>query len=238
MKQMLAVGRTQYDWLYGLTNAKSEAVCKRSGLLRFGNVGRWTALLRTRGLLGRTLPGPLAAVLAPLADLGLLLRDALRLGGARGLRWDDGTGFPAALDAVWQQRPASLAISERSRALLQWRFAGGSWTVSVASQAGGAPLGYAVWRLEEGVAVVADFLCADPARDTARLMRGLAWHLRRTPAERVTLEFFGAPAVARALQAAGYWQRPDELPLYLAHGLHEAPPAEAWYFTGFDRDGD
>jgi hypothetical protein len=88
------------------------------------------------------------------------------------------------------------------------------------------------------VAVVADFLCADPLRDTGLLMRGFAWHMRGTPAERVTLEFFGAPAVAAGLKAAGFLQRPDDLPLYLAHGLREAPPAEAWYFTGFDRDGD
>ena len=47
-----------------------------------------------------------------------------------------------------------------------------------------------------------------------------------------------APAVVDGLKAAGFLQRPDDLPLYLAHGLREAPPAEAWYFTGFDRDGD
>lgn len=239
MKQMRAVGQAQYDWLYGLPNAKSEAVCKRSGLLHFGCVGRWTALLRTGTLLRRKLPAALAALLAPVANLGLLLRDALRLRGAAALRWTDGNGFPQTLDALWQRRPAELAISERSRALLQWRFAGGSWTVSTAARADGSPLGYVVWRLEEGVvAVVADFLCADPGRDTALLMRGFAWRMRRTPAERVTLEFFGAPAVEEGLKAAGFWQRPENVPLYLAHGLREAPPAAAWYFTGFDRDGD
>jgi hypothetical protein len=238
MKQMRAVGQAQYDWLYGLPNVKSEAVCKRSGLLHFGSVGRWTALLRTGTLLRRALPAALAVLLAPLANLGLLLRDALRLRGAGVLRWTDSSGFPELLDALWQRRPAELVISERSRALLQWRFAGGSWTVSTAARADGSPLGYVVWRLEDNVAMVADFLCADPARDTALLMRGFAWHMRGMPAERVTLEFFGAPAVAAGLKAAGFWRRPEDVPLYLAHGLREAPPADAWYFTGFDRDGD
>lgn len=242
MKQALAAGRAHYDWLYGLPNTKSEAVCKRSGLVYLGSAGRWTALLRSRLLCRRWLPGPLAAVLAPVLDLGLLLRDALGLGAARGQHWHDSAGSPAEIDAIWQQRPPELLLSERSRAVLSWRFGGDAavpWTVSVARRRNGSLLGYVVWRVEAGVAQVADFLSTAPLRDTALLMRGFAWHLRRQRGvQRVTLEFFGSHDVAQALRSAGFWARPESLPLYLAAGQHEAPAADRWYFTAFDRDGD
>lgn len=242
MKRALVAGRAQYDWLYGLPNPKSEAVCKRSGLVRLGSAGRWTALLRSRRLLARWLPERMAAVLAPALDPLLKWRDALSLGGARGQQWQDYRGVPPEVDAIWRQRPSQLLLSERTSAVLQWRFASDTvepWTVSVARRRDGSLLGYVVWRAESEAAVVADFLSTTPVRDTALLMRGFAWHLRRVAAvERVTVEFFGSPDVAHCLDSAGYWLRPEALPLYLAHGLHEAPPADRWYFTGFDRDGD
>jgi hypothetical protein len=240
MKQGLAVAREQYDWVYGLPNAKSEAVCKRSGLVRLGSIGRWTRLLRSGDLLQRWLPALLAAPLAAVADVLLLLRDAMRLGMAGALRWEDSHRFPSALDTLWQQRGAELVLAERSRALLEWRFSNepGRWTVSLARRADGSPFGYVVWRLDGGLAVVADFFCVDPLKDTSTLMRGFAWHLRDRHAQRLTVEFFGCPRVADGLRAAGFLLRPEEQPLYVAAGAQEPPPAERWYFTVFDRDGD
>lgn len=240
MKQGLAVGRSQYDWVYGLPNAKSEAVCKRSGLQRWGSIGRWTRLLRTGTLLRRWLPGPVAAVLAPLADLALVLRDAVRLPHGDTLHWEDGQHFPSALDTVWQRRGAELSVSDRSRALLEWRFASepGRWTLSLARRFDGSAFGYVVWRLDDKVALIADFLCVNPVQQTATLLRAFAWHLRGRPAERLTLEFFGSPQVMEGLREAGFLRRPEDQPLYVAHGTQQAPAAECWYFTGFDRDGD
>ncbi len=242
MKQGLAVARSRHDWVYGLANAKSEAVCKRSGLKHFGALGRWTRLLRSGPLLKRWLPGPLAALGGGMLDVALLLRDAVQLGSASDLRWHDGTASDPALDTIWQRRDPSLLVSERSRDVMAWRFDAqehGAWTVSIARRANGAPLGYVVWQLQDGVATVADFLCTDALHETALLMRGFAWHMRgQRAAERLSLEFFGAPGVEAGLRAAGYIRRPDERPLYLAEGAQASPPAEHWYFTGFDRDGD
>jgi hypothetical protein len=240
MKQGLAVARAQYDWVYGLPNEKSEAVCKRSGLQKLGSIGRWTRLVRSRELLQRWLPAPLAALLAPVADLGLLLRDAMRLGGADALRWEEGHRFSSALDTVWQQRSAELVLSERSRAMLEWRFSNepGRWTLSLARRDDGSPFGYVVWRREGGLAVVGDFFCTDPLRETATLMQGFAWHLRAQRVQRLSVEFFGCPLVAEGLRAAGFLLRTEDQPLYVAPGAQPAPAAERWYFTVFDRDGD
>jgi hypothetical protein len=242
MKKGIALAQAQYDWVYGLTNDKSEAVCKRSGLQRFGGVVRWTHALRSGQLLRRRLPGWLARAVAPLVDTALLLRDAARLGGAQRLQWQDTHRADPALDTVWQQRSSPLLMSERSRAVLEWRFAvevPGRWTVSVARRADGTPLGYVVWRVEDRMALIADFFCADPVRDTATLLRGFAWHQRAQPVERLSLEFFGSPDVAAGVRAAGFVPRPEHLPLYLAAGAAAAvPPPEHWYFTSFDRDGE
>lgn len=241
MKRALALGRTHCDWIYGFANEKSAAVCKRSGLQRVGNVERWTRPLRTRELLARRLPAALAAVLAPLADAALWLRDAARPGSARRLRWQDSVHFDAELDALWQRRSSALLLSERSRHWLEWRFAvevPGRSTVSLARDATGELLGYVVWQREAALAVVVDFLCADPLHDTARLMRGFAWHARGLGGvQRVSLEFFGAPEVSAQLQAAGFVKRHDEMPLYLVEGANPPPPPSCWYVTAFDRDG-
>jgi hypothetical protein len=239
MKQGLAVARSEYDWVYGLPNAKSEAVCKRTGLKKLGHIDRWTRLLHTRAILSRRLPAPIADLVGPLADALLRLRDALRM-GAVPLRWEHGRKFPAALDTLWQGRRTRLAVSERSRKVLEWRFADapGRWTVSLARLPDGTPCGYVVWEIVQGVAEVADFFCADPQEGTAPLLVDFARQLRSHPVQRVSLEFFGSPAVSEALRQAGFLQRHESQPLYVAAGRREPPAAGRWYFTAFDRDGD
>ena len=241
MKKGMSLAQSSYDWVYGLTNEKSEAVCKRSGLQRLGNVVRWTRPLRSAWLLRRWLPGWLALACAGPVDAALYVFDALQLGESRRLGWHDRREFDASADELWQRRTADLLLSDRSSAVLQWRFAvemPGRWTVSMARRPDGAPFGYAVWRLDGAVAMVADFMTADPVRDTAPLLRGLAWHLRHARVERLSLEFLGSPGVTDGLRAAGFVPRPEVLPLYLAAGAHAAPPLDRWYFTSFDRDGD
>jgi len=239
MKQGLAVARAGYDWVYGLPNAKSEAVCKRTGLARLGHIDRWTRLLHTRELLCRHLPGPVATVLGPVADALLRMHVALRIGAAE-LQWEHGQRFPAALDTLWHGRRTRLAVSERSRKVLEWRFADapGRWTVSLARQPDGTPCGYVVWQIVEGVAELADFFCADPEEGTTPLLIDFVRQLDAWPVQRVSLEFFGSPGVANALRLAGFLQRHEPRPLYAAAGTREPPPAERWYFTAFDRDGD
>ncbi|MEW6704411.1 MAG: GNAT family N-acetyltransferase [Pseudomonadota bacterium] len=241
MKQGLAVARDTHDWVYGLANPKSEAVCKRSGLRLFGNLGRWTRLLRSGRALRERLPGLVAGLAAPVLDLALFVRDALMLGKAGALRWQDGRAFDPALDEVWQRHDSALLLSERSRCVLEWRFdeeEHGRWTVSLARRADGTALGYVVWQAQDDTAAIADFLCTDPLHGTALLMRSFAWHMRGHGVQRLSLEFFGAPGVEEGLRRAGYIRRPDERPVYLADGAQATPAPEHWYFTGFDRDGD
>jgi hypothetical protein len=242
MKHGLTAARKHFDLVYALPNRSSQAVCLRAGLKRLGQLQRHARPLSTRRHL-RSRLGALAAVLAPLADGAIRLVDAaraLRLRG--GLHWND-TDFDApALQRVWDQQAAAFLMSERSPAMLRWRYASasrGAWRLSVALGAEGEPVGYVVWRLHRGAADVGDFLSVDAERWTAPLMDGFARHVRRHGADAVSLMFFGAPAVEAGLRAAGYHLREGGMPLFIATPCVEgSEEARRWYLTAFDDDAD
>lgn len=243
MRTGLGLGAARFGFVYGFPNARSQAVCTRAGMQRVGGTTRYGKLLSSRFLLRSPRRGAWWSWLAGPADGVLRLLDAARtLQHARGLRWSDAAPGDARIDAIWQRRDPRLLLSERSARVLGWRYAPEGfpgWRVSVAEDAHGQPLGYVAWARRDDVVLISDFFCGRPEHDTCRLLTGFARHMRRERASALSLEFYGCDEVARQLRRAGFFAKPGVSPLYVAAGQVRAPAdAQAWYVTGFDRDGD
>ncbi|MFN0185769.1 MAG: hypothetical protein ACKVQR_18305 [Aquabacterium sp.] len=242
LRSGVALGHARFDFVYGTPNAKAAPVLVRAGLTSLGLVSRHSKLLASRAALARQLPSWIAAVLAPLVDIGLRARDAWfdrrqaqRLVGMAA-PWDS-----QAVDEIWNHRPTHGLFSERTSRMLRWRFvepARHAWHLFVASDGGGRSCGYVAWRRMGGMIEVGDFFSRDPAAMTLPLMLAFGRFVRRQGGQTVSVEFFGDPAVAGQLSQAGWVLRPDAMPLFISAGTADLPAPDGWYLTSFDNDAD
>jgi hypothetical protein len=247
MRRSVELAQARYDFTYGLPNERAAAVCARAGLRPLGVMQRYAKPLASREKLGQRIPAWLAMLFAPLVDRALTARDTWR--GAklklrltcRSCSWSD-----PALDDVWAHRGAGLLLSQRSSAMLRWRFDAARlpqstprWDVCVAHDASSAVQGYVVWRQTDGFVEVGDFFVKDVAQHLAPMLLGFARHAKRHHAVSISVEFLGDPRVVQGLLAAGLHVRPEQAPVFIG----AATPAELtdpaqWYFTAFDNDAD
>lgn len=234
--------QTRFDLTYGLPNHKAAAVLARAGLRRIGTIRRFAKPLRSRQQLVQRLPAPLAAVVAPVVDLVLRLDEARRsmVHGPR-LVCQETPWTLADIDAVWSQRPAALLLSERSGAMLRWRFGQperGAWRLSVARQ-GDSTRGYVVWRIKDDHVEIGDFFSDAPDELTTPLLLAFAREARRAGVNAISVTFFGREAVARAIQRSGMALRPQQAPVFKLPGADAAlDDPDRWYLTSFDNDAD
>jgi hypothetical protein len=122
---LFAAGRRELDQLYGFPNPKAAPVFKRIGYRRLGEMVRHARVVRHASYVQRRvarLPAPLAMLAGMLIDLGIGLRDRLRIRGAGALRatWHDRVPD---IDALWSASPKPAALTAvRDAAHLRWRF--------------------------------------------------------------------------------------------------------------------
>jgi hypothetical protein len=247
LKASIASSRTQLAFLYGLPNRKAEPILRRAGLEPILRLGRYAAPVRSRQYLHSKVPFALLPTAALLANLVLTVSDWLRLFSLGGrVSWRNGLNANADLETIWSGGQGGQTISDRSAALLFWRFGfppaattstntEAGWRIDIASTGQDCPLGYVIWGVRNEVAIVGDFLCVRPAHDTARVMAAFKCLARAAGAKAISLEFCGNPAVETALGAAGFSLR-ETSPIYAV--LNEPSLSPVWYLTGFDRDTD
>lgn len=244
MRGALDVALGEAPWVLGVPNPASRAVLRRAGLDEVTALSRRGKLLRSAyGLKRHGLTGAPAAVTAPL-DGALRAVDRV-LGRPARWRWRDTAFSDPDLAEVWARRPAGLCLGERSPEALCWRFgtradgATAAWRLSLACGDDGAAIGYVVWRVQDDLAEVADFLCADPLRELSGLLLGFARHCRHScPASALTLECAGPPALQQQLTRAGFLATGLQGVLGLAATGAPTWPANRLFMTTFDRDPD
>ncbi|MCW7541670.1 hypothetical protein OOT46_28125 [Aquabacterium sp. A7-Y] len=243
MRRCLDIGQARFDLVYGFPNSKSAAVCTRAGMTPVGGATRYGKLLRSRVLLRRRVPSWLQPLLAAPGDVLLAALDRLRLRRhSAGLSWHEIEPDDPALAILWERRRRDLLLSERSPAMLSWRYprhTGVPWRLSLACDEQGWPLGYVAWRLQPDSAVVSDFFSVDPDAATLPLLSGFCEVARAAGAATVQLEFHGRPQVVQALRQAGFRMRESHAPIFLNPGAVAGfTGPDSLYLTAFDRDDD
>lgn len=241
LKQSVAIGVGSYDLVYGMPNQKSLAVCKRVRLNQIGLLERYGRLLKLR-FVYRSSQQPVWFKLgAPLADALLGAVDGLyRLIRGKRIQARDAAWSTPDIDTIWGQRTPALLLCERNRANLAWRYgpdpASQGWTLTVLSR-GSQPIAYVVWRIEQDIAVVSDYFCAEPESDLLDVLLAFCAHARRHDACAISLEFFGSPGVAGSLKRAGFIAKEGGAPVVLqfAPGTAAIAP-EQFYLTSYERD--
>jgi hypothetical protein len=241
MRRTIEEGRQRFDLVLGFPNEKSLAVSTRAGLREAGRLMRYGKLLHTRFLLRRKLPVAVAWLLSLPLDVAIAAWDFVRpLRWSAGLAWQATTTADPALDQIWQLRPDHLLLADRSARALSWRFAGDSVPAQlwIARDRHAQPVGYVLWSTEANTVVLRDFLCTGPTQRLGALLASFCWHIRRTRAAAVSIEFIGAQDVHAAIADAGFIAKADTLPVTGVDAAGQTPVPTHWYMTPFDRDND
>ncbi len=244
MKQAMVIGRSRFDFVYGIANPKSAAICKRAGMTKLGAMAQFTAVLRTRRQLDKRLPGTASALLAPWLDLGLYgIRTARRWGTLKRITLHECSLQDERMASAWSRRPAEQMLSNRSPSMLSWRFGephDSPWRTCVGLDGNGQSQGWVIWRMHQETAEIGDFYSTDPSAWSTALLHAFKRHAAKAGAESVSLEFLGAAGVHTAIKRAGFFElKAPGHPVFYCDGLEKAPPTLAhWYLTAFDNDAD
>lgn len=232
------------ELLYGFPNAKSEALYRRAGYTKLGELIRYARPLRLHHWLYRKgLPLPLAAILGAFADLVLQIRLILgTLSASQRWRCVPVAEFDSRFDELWSRvAPQAGPMVQRDSNYLRWRFTdntfGHARTV-VLETADGRIDGYVVYRIvQDGMVMIMDFLAVDTKRVLAVLLKLFIHEMYKQGHIGITLEFHGPKPVADCLIQSGFSPR-ESNPIYVVlndsrSGLLQATPP---YFTSSDRD--
>jgi len=115
-----------FAFVYGMTNARGGAVCKRAGFAVPAQLSRHVRVLRYRDYMTRVLPGPLGRAGGALLDAALAASRHLPLPGRRAalhVAWMD--AVDRRMQALWEQSEHGEGLcTVRSTRMLEWRFLG------------------------------------------------------------------------------------------------------------------
>jgi hypothetical protein len=243
-------GLHSYGFVYGLPNSKSQAVVKRAGYTRLGDMQRYARVLRSTDYLRQRLPAALqwvASLVGPIADNVRRAQTALT-GSRRRFRGEWVDAPDDRFDAIWQSFSRThLIAGQRDQTFLRWRFVECPlrvhrfFALSVKAPKSGtsAMVAYAVCE-QEGITLhVHDFL-VDPSAPNAfvPLWSQLAEAAYLLGCTNVAAEFFGQTQVHRQLQRAGLVRRSVRGVCAVSTPENAAMmDAENWYMTSADEDG-
>jgi hypothetical protein len=242
-KKLLRRAIPDHPVVFGTPNRLSEAVVRRAGYRRVGQMVRLARVLRSRTYLSRFLPHWLSHILGAAIDHTLLATTSLRAPSNPDYTWEWRDRPDADFDALWERvSPSEALIGVRDCAFLTWRFVENPLHVyrffAVVSKADRKLVAYAVCHVHAEALRVADFL-VDPGVPGAvkRLWLDLSREAYRRGHRTLSVEFLGSEAVRRQLEALGMVNR-GERPLYAAFpNRQELSSPSNWYVTNADEDG-
>lgn len=239
-----------HELLFGFPNKGSVAVCKRVGYRVIGSTSMWVKPIRSGYKIdGAPIPDPLKRPAALVLDAGLAAYDQALAWSLLGPYDVEELDAPdARFDALWSRaQPRRGIVGERSADYLAWRYARYTtkkhWFHALVDRASRAIVGYAVYSLEDGRAILQDLFAEDFTRTTDALLVSLARHLRRRGAWSMVLSFLGPARFGERLARLGFVERPVDrvMVAYLDASLDEATKrefldAENWFLLDGELD--
>lgn len=222
---LMEAASTRFALLYGLPNRKAIPVFKRVGYGALGEMVRHARVLRHREYLARRLPVPLAALAAPLVDLGVRLRDGWRRRGdaRRAATWADAP--PGELAGSGGE---DLLAGVHDAAFERWRFAEGPTPATrwlALRDADGALHSWFATQSIDGVLHVVDAGGAPGLHELSRAaVDRLLAEARAQGHASVSVQLAGPDAVVAPWAAAGFVPRASRMLYGRWFGDGAAPP--------------
>lgn len=229
--------------LYGFPNTKSEALYRRAGYSKIGEITRYALPLRLHHwLIKKGIPAVLAHAIGMLADSARQLRLWMStLQAAQRWRCVPAREFDTRFDALW----ARVAVHAGSMVLrdsqyMQWRFGNnfaGQTQIMVLETHDGKIDGYVVYTVSSDKMVsVMDFLAADNDTVLPAMLKLFVRTMYTKGYIGITTEFTGPESIRDKLIECGFSPR-ETNPIYAVLGQAESGLLQnAPYFTSSDRD--
>lgn len=125
-RAMTRASLDQFEFVYGMTNARGNAVCRRAGFAVPGELLRHVKPLRYRSYIPRLMPGPCGRFGGLMLDGVLAASRRIHLPGKRPslhVAWTD--TIDPRMQALWEQSEHGDCLSTvRTTEMLRWRFLG------------------------------------------------------------------------------------------------------------------
>ncbi len=232
------------ELLYGFPNPKSEALYRRAGYTKWGEITRYARPLRLHFWLARkAIPDLLARVLGKINDIAFQLR--LKLSNMHASQhWCcvPANVFDKRFDVLWsrvskQAGPMVIRDSE----FLQWRFGNnfsGQTQVMVLEARDGQIDGYVVYVVNgDNMVSILDFLTVDNDKTLPAMLKMFLRAMYDKGHVGAMLEFAGPKPISDILVRCGFLPR-ESSPVYVVLGKTQSELEQGGlpYFTGCDRD--
>jgi hypothetical protein len=215
LQRALVTSRSQngFEFIYGISNKKTEPVQLRVGYIKLGKIERWAKLLKSRNYLK---PSSLHWLLSrPLDYVMRKLSRETRYQRSESYSVQSIDFFDPRFDLFWEKASKQFKIiGERSREYLNWRYVKSPHqnyqVFSLIQKDNQEVLGYIVYYLQDEVVYVVDILFSDFDFILESLLAEFILCLRVQEVGSISILLFGCPLLAKKLKSFGFYPREEE----------------------------
>jgi hypothetical protein len=238
-----ALALEQFSGTYALPGVRAAPIFKRLGGMEEITRTRWVRVFEhsdvLQGHVGRTM----AVLLGGLLDAFGRCRDAVRVVGGAGqwrAAWVD--SFDERFDTLWARSARDgLAIGDRSRQFLSWRFANalapGRRTLIVFHDDRAAISAYVVGVVRARIFHIDDLFADLGERHLEKALLAALAELRRSGVARVSMRLVAPQRLTRALARVGFRRRESDTAFINANpAIRSRIAACEFYLTSADED--
>jgi len=206
-----------YEFILGFPNRASHGIFNRIGYRELGVPKRYVKVLKTDVRLKSVIKNRfLARALGVVADslwMGLCWVGMKTMSGGFTYRLLDQCDHK--FDALWTKVRQEFPITgEKTAEYLNWRYTNNTsyeyYFFCIFADNGKELLGYIVYRVADGVAVVADMLFVRRRRVLACLLMGFSLEMRNRGVHSVVITYLGSNILRSGFRLAGFILRKTE----------------------------
>jgi hypothetical protein len=228
---------------YAVPGVRAAPIFERMGGMDKITRIRWVRVLEHSDVLQPRVGRPLALLLGGLLDAFARCRDTLLVGRGAGqwrALWVE--SFDERFDTLWRRVDRrGLAIGDRSRQFLNWRFAKllapGRRTLIVSRDGGAAISAYVIGAVRDKIFHVDDLFADLGERHLEEALLALLGELRRSGVARVSLRLVAPQRLTRTLARVGFRRRETDIAFINANPATRTRAAACeFYLTSADED--
>lgn len=207
------LGQNSLEFIYGISNRKSEPAQLRAGYVLLGKIERWAKLLKIRKYFKP--PFPHWLISRPLDSILRALSRETRYRKGESYTVHRLEFFDQRFDHLWDKASKQFKIiGQRSKEYLNWRYGKSPHRnyhiFSLIHKDTQEIWGYIVYYLQDQVCFIADMLFLDFGSTFETLLSEFILYLRGQDVESISILLFGCPTLAEKLRSFGFHPREED----------------------------